>query len=139
MRTGNMLQAILNDRLQPVIVRRLARSGVQIFATNTSDREIPATPGIHKGLETSLPAEAAPSYVPEWDSQPDPAPGWSEPPLDSFFEQMQNTPAAFGLGVQASPASMGAATVPEFTFPELDSSGFILPNFDYFRSAEHWD
>ncbi|KAF7360501.1 Zn(2)-C6 fungal-type domain-containing protein [Mycena venus] len=138
MRTGNMLQAILNDRLRPVIVRRLAHSGVQIFAINTSDREISATPGIHEGLETGLPAEAAPS-VPEWDSQPDPAPGWSEWPLDGFFEQMQNTPAAFGLGVQASPASMGAAAVPELTFPELDSSGFLLPNFDYFRSPQLWD
>src|ERR1700712_1802444 len=42
MRTGNMLQAILNDRLRPVIERRLAHRGVQIFAATTLDREIPA-------------------------------------------------------------------------------------------------
>ncbi|KAF7353619.1 Zn(2)-C6 fungal-type domain-containing protein [Mycena venus] len=138
-RTGNMLQAILNDRLRPIIVRRLGHRGVQIFAATTSDREISAAPGMHEGHETDLLAEVTPPYIPEWDSQLDPAPGWSEPPLDSFFEQTQNAPAAFGFGVQASPASMGAAAVPEFTFPELDASGFLLPNFDYFCSLELWD
>ncbi|KAF7360500.1 Zn(2)-C6 fungal-type domain-containing protein [Mycena venus] len=139
MRTGNMLQATLNDRLRPVIVRRLAHRDVQIFTATTLDREIPTTSTMHKGHETGLPAEAALSYVPEWDSQLDPTPGWSEPPLDSFLEQMQNAPAAFGAGVQAFPASMGAATVPELTFPEPDPFGFLLPNFDYFRSLELWD
>ncbi|KAF7360479.1 Zn(2)-C6 fungal-type domain-containing protein [Mycena venus] len=139
MRTGNMLQAILNERLRPVIIRRLAHRGVQMFAATTLDREIPAAPGMDKGHETGLPAEAAPSYVSEWDSQLNPAPGWSEPPLDSFSEQMRNAPAAFGAGVQAFPASMGAATGPELTFPELDPFGFLLPNFDYFRSLELWD
>ncbi|KAF7360528.1 Zn(2)-C6 fungal-type domain-containing protein [Mycena venus] len=38
MRTSNMLQAILNDRLLPVITRRLAHRGVQIFAAATLDR-----------------------------------------------------------------------------------------------------
>ncbi|KAF7360524.1 Zn(2)-C6 fungal-type domain-containing protein [Mycena venus] len=142
-RTGNMLQAILNDRLRPVIIRRLAHRGVQMFTATTLDREIPAAPSMHKDHETGLPAEAASLYVPEWDSQLDPAPGWSKQPLDNFFEQMQNAPAAFGVGDQAFPASMGAAAVPELTFPELDTSGFLMPNFDYFRSPvwqqEPWD
>ncbi|KAF7360518.1 Zn(2)-C6 fungal-type domain-containing protein [Mycena venus] len=138
-RTGDMLQTILNDKLRPVIIRRLAHSGVQIFAAATLDNEISPAPGMHGGHQTSLPVEAAPSYVPEWDSQLDPSLGWSEPPLDRFFRQMQNAPAGFGVGVQASPAVMGAAAVPELTFPELDPSGFLLPNFDYFRSPELWD
>ncbi|KAF7360474.1 Zn(2)-C6 fungal-type domain-containing protein [Mycena venus] len=138
-RTGDMLQAILNDRLRPVIVRRLAHRGVQIFAATTLDSEIPAAPGMYKSHETALPAEAAPLYVSEWDSQLNPAPGWSEPPLDNFLEQIQNAPAAFGVGDQAFPASMGATAVPELTFPELDTSGFLMPNFDYFRSLELWD
>ncbi|KAF7360522.1 Zn(2)-C6 fungal-type domain-containing protein [Mycena venus] len=107
-RTGNMLQAILNNKIRPVIVRRLAHTGMQIFVA-TLDREIPPAPGMDEGNETGLPAEAAPSYVPEWDLQLDPARGWSKPPLDNFFEQIQNAPVAFGLGVQTSLASMGAA------------------------------
>ncbi|KAF7360527.1 Zn(2)-C6 fungal-type domain-containing protein [Mycena venus] len=130
MLTGNMLQAILNDKLRPVIIRRLAHRGVQMFTATTSDREVPAAPGM-EGHETGLPAEAASSYVPEWDSQLDTARGWSEPPLDNFF---QNAPAAFGLGAQASPAPMGADAILELNFPELDTSGFLSPNFDYFRS-----
>ncbi|KAF7360526.1 Zn(2)-C6 fungal-type domain-containing protein [Mycena venus] len=131
MRTGNMLQAILNDRLRPVITRRLAHRGVQIFAGATLDRAIPAAPAMPQGHETDLPAEAVPSYVPGWDLQLDTARDWPEPPFGSFFE---NAPAAFGLGVQAFPTLM----VPELTFPELDASGFLMPNFDYFRSPELW-
>ncbi|KAF7360375.1 Zn(2)-C6 fungal-type domain-containing protein [Mycena venus] len=135
----DMHRTIMNDRLRPVIARRLAHKDVQISATTSLDREISATPGMNEGHETGLPAEAASSYVPQWNSRLDPAPGWPEPPIDSFFEQMENPPTAFGLGVQASPASMGAAAVPGLTFPELDTSGFLLPNFEYFRSLELWD
>jgi len=130
-RTGDMLQAILNDRLRPAIVRRLAHRGEQIPAAATAKRQTPAVSGAVVGHE--LIREPAPSYAAGWDSRLDPAAGWSEPPLHpDFFAQMQNAPAPY-------PTVMGETAFPELAFPDLDTSGFLLPNFDYFRLPELWN
>ncbi|KAJ7255438.1 hypothetical protein B0H12DRAFT_532694 [Mycena haematopus] len=131
MRSGDMLQTILNDRLKPVITRRLAHRGELIPAAAASLPEIPAAVSALDAANR-LPTEPSPlftpSYAPEWDPQLDPAAAWSELLFDfNFFAQMENTSAA--LDVESSYPSLMSET----TFPEH------FQNSDTLRAPEQED
>ncbi|KAF8184156.1 hypothetical protein K438DRAFT_1598856 [Mycena galopus ATCC 62051] len=118
MRTGDMLQVILNQRLKPAIARRLARRGKQNSAAAASETQALSAAG--------APHEKNPSHNPsysETDSQLDPAAAWSDMLLDlNFFAQMQHTPAQLDLE---------SSYMHETTFPEFEMNGFFLPDSFY--------
>ncbi|KAF7370442.1 Zn(2)-C6 fungal-type domain-containing protein [Mycena sanguinolenta] len=113
-RSGDMLQSILNDRLKPVIARRMAERGELIPAAASPLAEPPAAVSGHH--ETSpQPAETtpfySPSHTPEWDPQLQP---WSELLFDfNFFAQMHNPQAASDVESSCQPM------MTETAFPEL--------------------
>ncbi|KAF7364977.1 Zn(2)-C6 fungal-type domain-containing protein [Mycena venus] len=88
-RSADILQAILNDRVRPLIARRLAHRGEPIpTAASTSYKETPTVvSGVGAPHETNFTSwtEPAPSYASEWAPQPYPAAGWPETPLDADF------------------------------------------------------
>ncbi|KAF7348377.1 Zn(2)-C6 fungal-type domain-containing protein [Mycena sanguinolenta] len=93
---------MLNDRLKPVITRRLVRRGEPIPAAATSLVETGQPAPVSNPEPDVLPGKSASSttsYAPEWDSQLDPASAWSEILGDlDFFAQMQVTTAEFDHG-----------------------------------------
>ncbi|KAF7364968.1 Zn(2)-C6 fungal-type domain-containing protein [Mycena venus] len=131
MRFADMLQAILNDRLRPLIARRFAHRREPISnAAGTSHKEPAVVLGADAPHEMNLSAwtEPAPSYPPEWAPQPYPA-GWSEPPMDeNFFARMQHAPSAFDV----------EHSYPEPAFSELDMNGFLLPDYG-FLAPQLWE
>ncbi|KAF8208173.1 fungal-specific transcription factor domain-containing protein [Mycena galopus ATCC 62051] len=143
-RTRDTLQAILNDRLKPVIARRLAHKGEQIPSLTTaattpssssSSSSSPPPPLLDEkplisfagenvtGLLTTMPA-------PTWNTTTQfVVPTWSQAPMD-FFAQTKN----------AAPASVfGAASLdPMDAFADIDMTA-LLPTIDYFGAPEFWE
>ncbi|KAF8216722.1 hypothetical protein K438DRAFT_1925784 [Mycena galopus ATCC 62051] len=147
-RSGDMLQTALDQRLKPIIARRLAQRGeliptanpiansppisapqqASVSALQPPPISIPHQPPMSAPQEPVLaPLESAPfytpSYAPEWDSQADPAGDWSELLFDfNFFLEMQSTSAAVDV---------------ELSYPIRSESAFpeVFQNFD-FRAPE---
>ncbi|KAJ6519005.1 hypothetical protein C8R45DRAFT_851626 [Mycena sanguinolenta] len=113
-RSGDMLQSILNDRLKPVIARRMAERGEQIPAAATPLAEPPAVSAHHERNTqlTELSPFSTPSpYAPEWEPQLEP---WSELLFDfNFFAQMHNPQATSDVEPSYQPM------MNETAFPEL--------------------
>ncbi|KAJ6510854.1 fungal-specific transcription factor domain-containing protein [Mycena sanguinolenta] len=122
-RTGDMLQAMLNDRLKPVIMRRLARRGYQTHAAEEMQNSSPT--GASRDTN-NLPAESITSHAPDWESwgsQLDPVTAWSELLLDlNFFAQLQNNS---NVGLSDANA-----------FPGVHTNTIFLPIPDFFRAPE---
>jgi hypothetical protein len=124
MRSGDMLQVILNDKLKPVIARRMAERGEPFPTAATPPGETPGVSGAGAPHEANLmPTEPPPSYVPSY------APDWDPLSLDfDFLAQMPNAPFASNAESSQSRSQTG--------FSELDMIGFF-PTFDTFRGPEH--
>ncbi|KAJ7818508.1 hypothetical protein B0H14DRAFT_2839171 [Mycena olivaceomarginata] len=124
MRSGDMLQVILNDKLKPVIARRMAERGEPFPTAATPPGETPGVSGAGAPHEANLmPTEPPPSYVPSY------APDWDPLSLDfDFLAQMPNAPFASNAESSQSRSQTG--------FSELDMIGFF-PTFDTFRGLEH--
>ncbi|KAJ6462423.1 hypothetical protein C8R45DRAFT_1026755 [Mycena sanguinolenta] len=128
-RTGDLLQSILDNRLKPVIMRRLGTRIEQIPSLlKDKPARIPdSDPLVHHVQANFFPAEpTAPSirsYAPNWNSQ-------LETPAEllDFFAQMEDTTA--GFDVHLSPTFMG-----ETAFPSLDMHGY-LPSSHSFHPIE---
>ncbi|KAJ6449074.1 hypothetical protein C8R45DRAFT_1045400 [Mycena sanguinolenta] len=127
-RTGDLLQSILDDRLKPVIMRRLGRRIEQIPSLlKDKPARIPdSDPLMHHDQANFFPTEPtapSPSYVPNWNSQ-------LEMPAEllDFFAQMEDTAA--GFDVHLSPTFMG-----ETAFPSLDMNEY-LPSSHSFHPIE---
>ncbi|KAJ7367181.1 fungal-specific transcription factor domain-containing protein [Mycena albidolilacea] len=124
MRSGDMLQVILNDKLKPAIARRMAERGEPFPTAAAPPRETPGVSGAGAPHEVNfMPTEPPPSYAPSY------APGWDPLSLDfDFLAQMQNTPVASNAESSQSRS--------QTCFSELDMNGFF-PTFDTFWGPEH--
>ncbi|KAJ7845918.1 hypothetical protein B0H13DRAFT_2094598 [Mycena leptocephala] len=114
-RTADVLQTVLNDRLMPVIARRLAQKGEQIPAVGPRRRL--RRPG---RAMCCLGLRRPPLVSPAWNPQLDQT--WAQAPVPS----------------QSSYPMSDNNLLIENVFPELDMSAF-LPNFGYFGAPELWD
>ncbi|KAF8216709.1 hypothetical protein K438DRAFT_1797691 [Mycena galopus ATCC 62051] len=140
-RSGDMLQTALDQRLKPIIARRLAQRGEQVPLAATPIADSPPVSAQQESPVSApqepilLPTESPPfyapsyapesSYVPESNSQVDPAAEWSELLFDfNFFVQMQSTSAA--VDVEPSYPMRSESAFPEvsqnydFRAPEQD-------------------
>jgi hypothetical protein len=145
-RTRDTLQAIVNDRLRPVLARRLAQKGEpassSAAATHSSSSsspsspspslsEKPAPPVTYAGepsLESILSTMPAPTYASSsWNPQ-QLVPSWTQSPID-FFAQTQNAPAATAFDAQS---------LYDSTFADVDMTA-LLPSIDYFPAQELWE
>ncbi|KAF7366740.1 Zn(2)-C6 fungal-type domain-containing protein [Mycena sanguinolenta] len=128
-RTRDALQAILNDKLRPVIARRLTAKEEQ--NPSASATTIPSfvplqKPSVDETAVNLLSTMPAPTYdTSGWDKLF--IPNWSQASLD-FFMQAHNAPAASAV---ESLNSMD-------TFADVDMSA-LLPNIDYFGAPELWE
>ncbi|KAK7048576.1 Zn(2)-C6 fungal-type domain-containing protein [Favolaschia claudopus] len=125
-RSAELLQAILDEKLKPVIDRRLALKGDQLLPVTRDPRQYEVPPmQAHPGGEV-LAAGDPPSG--EWVSSRDTAVGWSELPLDEdFMVQMQ---------VTSDPSSYRGTSS---YYHEFDSNGYLFSNLpDSFRAAEQY-
>ncbi|KAJ7151398.1 hypothetical protein C8R43DRAFT_886920 [Mycena crocata] len=113
MRTADILHSVFQDRLQPVIARRLANKG---------NRDATAVPSTNTYERNFFPAEVA-------GTPPDEAANsaWAQMPVD-FFAPLAPPGAA---------DEFGDVTFP-WTVPELDISGFLHPTLDCFTAPELW-
>ncbi|KAJ7201488.1 hypothetical protein B0H12DRAFT_1244230 [Mycena haematopus] len=126
-RSAEMLQAMLNDRLKPVIMRRLARQGMKQTLVAEETQDVSGT-GVSRETNIFSTESSFTPYTPEWDSQSDHATAWSELLLDSnFFAQIQNTPDV---------GSSDTLRRSETAFPEVEMNGVFLPIFDSLRAPE---
>ncbi|KAF7340810.1 Zn(2)-C6 fungal-type domain-containing protein [Mycena sanguinolenta] len=123
-RTGDMLQAMLNDRLKPTIMRRLARRSYQSHAVAEMQD---ASGAVASPAANSLSTGPTASHAHEWESQDfqlDPATAWSELLLDlNFFAQLQHTSDVGFSGATAS--------------SESDTNTVFLPILDSFHAPEN--
>lgn len=119
-RTGDVLLHVLNDKLRPVIERRLAHRGGQSAAAVTSSSQDSASivPGVDQ--PSLLPAE--PPII-DWNP---PNEEWAQTPLDLGF---------FAQSLPGDPFSVSCTG--ETAFPEL--AGFLLPTFDHLDAPELWE
>ncbi|KAJ6590939.1 fungal-specific transcription factor domain-containing protein [Mycena vulgaris] len=131
-RTGDILAALLQDKLKPVIARRLAHKGIRFAEAATPPETSSPAETQHSASELQetnlLPAdlELPASYTPYWNSQNELGSAWSQTPLD-FLTQSQDDAIAGFLSAEGN------------IFPELDTAGFLLPTFDFFGAPELWD
>ncbi|KAF7366737.1 Zn(2)-C6 fungal-type domain-containing protein [Mycena sanguinolenta] len=142
-RIRDTLQAILNDRLRPVIARRLAVKGEQIpsppviatppFPSLDNPSAVAAvtpslpsldSPSAGGNVESSLSTMPAPTYDTSGWNKPC-GPNWSPATLD-FFAQVQNAPAASAFGADILDA-----------FADADMTA-LLPNIEYFGAPDLW-
>ncbi|KAJ6588309.1 hypothetical protein B0H19DRAFT_203041 [Mycena capillaripes] len=144
-RTADILQALLSDRLRPIIARRLAQRGEQIYGMGAPDvsSSSSSSSASSSGSDSAphetprlpwVPAPApAPAYAaPEWNVVVQ-DPSWSQIPLD-FFAPTQPTLQRSASGSYP----LGVATGGDNAFPELNMTAF-LQNFDYFGAPELWE
>ncbi|KAJ7792640.1 hypothetical protein B0H14DRAFT_2930022 [Mycena olivaceomarginata] len=121
-RTGDILHTMLNDRLKPLIERRL---GEQIPAPDAGPTLSEWPAGLGAAGQHVLPVQH-----PYDNPNLDPAVGWSQ--SGDLSLQMQNGKAIFGI------ESSSAELIGE-TFPPLDTNKFLLPNLGYFGAPEFWE
>ncbi|KAJ7337434.1 hypothetical protein DFH08DRAFT_1014449 [Mycena albidolilacea] len=145
-RTRDTLQAIVNDRLRPVLARRLAQKGEQASSSAAATRsssssspsspspslsEKPAPPLTYAGepsLESILSTMPAPTYASSsWNPQ-QLVPSWTQSPID-FFAQTQNAPAATAFDAQS---------LYDSAFADVDMTA-LLPSIDFFPAQELWE
>ncbi|KAF8208170.1 fungal-specific transcription factor domain-containing protein [Mycena galopus ATCC 62051] len=127
MRTGDILRTMLNDRLKPIIGRRLGDSSI-LPMVRTSPT--PLDPPLERRV---LPGQPMPAYAPGWNPQVDPAAGWSQPGGVNFFSQMPDAQAVFGI--EASyPTPTG-----QTAFLDTDIDKFFLPDFGCLGAPELWE
>jgi hypothetical protein len=115
-RTGDILQALLHERLGPIITRRMAHKGVplEIAAATASLDGV----SVVDALDGSWSGELPP-YTPHWRE--------CDESLD-FFGPTHNTPG--GFGDFASEENM---------FTGLDMAAFSLPTLDSSGVTELWE
>ncbi|KAJ6463948.1 fungal-specific transcription factor domain-containing protein [Mycena sanguinolenta] len=139
-RIRDTLQAILNDRLRPVIARRLAIKGEQIpsvpatatpcFPSLDNPPAVAATTPCLRLLDANengaspLSTMPAPTYDTSGWNKPV-VPNWSPATLD-FFAQVQTAPATSVLGTDFLD-----------TFTDADMTA-LLPNIEYFGAPDLW-
>lgn len=145
-RTRDTLQAIVNDRLRPVLARRLAQKSEQASSSAAATRsssssspsspspslsEKPAPPLTYTGepsLESILSTMPVPTYASSsWNPQ-QLVPSWTQSPID-FFAQTQNAPAATAFDAQS---------LYDSAFADVDMTA-LLPNIDYFPAQGLWE
>ncbi|KAJ7253019.1 fungal-specific transcription factor domain-containing protein [Mycena haematopus] len=130
-RTRDTLQAILNDRLKPVIARRLAVKGERISPPAAAIPFSPPqeNPSVGENVTSTLSVMPAPTYdVSGWNNKPF-VPNWSQASLD-FFAQTQISSAAPLFGADSLD--------PMDAFADVDMTA-LLPNIDYFGAPELWE
>ncbi|KAK7048574.1 Zn(2)-C6 fungal-type domain-containing protein [Favolaschia claudopus] len=133
-RTGDLLQIILDDKLKPVITRRLgATKAGEVFAaigaapceSNSSPEPTPSWNSFHTGAAPSSYASVDPSSY-QWVPQLGAMSGWPDPmDPDFIFGQMQATLGNFEASAHSTLSEHGAAAfdINEFLFSNLDSFG----------------
>ncbi|KAJ7084052.1 hypothetical protein B0H15DRAFT_990723, partial [Mycena belliarum] len=136
-RAGDVLAAVLRDKLRPAIARRLAPKG---DATDSS-----SSAGTQATTSASSSPAAAGDVVPaagtkQQDKLSDPSPfytpGWvPQETVDAAWAQMQMPQDLPPQGQDTGPVPF----VGEWPFPEVDLSGFILPSFDFLGAPEMWE
>jgi hypothetical protein len=133
-RMRDTLQAILNDRLRPIIARRLSHKGGKIPTVTLSssppppEKPVPSFAGepIVAGVLSTMPA---PTYTTSTlASNALSVQNWSQS-ID-FFTQLQNVPAASAFGAES--------LYPGGGFADVDMTA-LLPNIDYFGAPELWE
>ncbi|KAF8208168.1 hypothetical protein K438DRAFT_1574876 [Mycena galopus ATCC 62051] len=136
-RTKDTLQAILNDRLKPVIARRLAHKTEQTSpapaaaASASSSSSPPSEEPANSHADEDVTSPLTTMPAPAWNTTDLAIPSWPQVPMD--FMQPQNaalpTPASvFGA------ESLGAIDA----FTDVDMTA-LLPNIDYFGAPEFWE
>ncbi|KAJ6463952.1 hypothetical protein C8R45DRAFT_504466 [Mycena sanguinolenta] len=125
-RTRDALQAILNDKLRPVIARRLAVKGEQVQSASSLPLQNPSAAQTVTGPLSTMPALTT-DDTSMWNKLP--VPDWSQASLD-FFAQTQDAPAASAFSVDALTSTD--------TFADVDMTA-LLPNIDYFGAPELWE
>ncbi|KAJ7698186.1 hypothetical protein B0H14DRAFT_3037766 [Mycena olivaceomarginata] len=127
-------EAILNDRLRPIIARRLSHKGEQIPTVTLSssspppEKPVPSFAGepIVAGVLSTMPA---PTYTTSTlASNALSVQNW--PQSIDFFTQLQNVPAASAFGAES--------LYPGGGFADVDMTA-LLPNIDYFGAPELWE
>ncbi|KAJ7764606.1 fungal-specific transcription factor domain-containing protein [Mycena maculata] len=133
-RSGNILHAVLHDKLRPIILRRLA----------------------HKGLEPT--AVVMPTPPPDASASPSPRPrpfsdigDLNEPSMFTALAPERNLPSQLALEWSQMPVDYSAPpsdggyfgdTLNQLAgqnmFPALDASG-VFPTFDPFGAPELWE
>ncbi|KAJ7130304.1 fungal-specific transcription factor domain-containing protein [Mycena epipterygia] len=124
-RTGDILGHLLNDKLRPVIARRLAHRGGQSAAAVVSSSQDNAS--VARGARPGNPDQPSllPVEPPTIDWNP-PDEEWAQMPLDLGF---------FAQSLPGDPYSESCTG--ETAFPEL--AGFLLPTFDRLDAPELWE
>ncbi|KAJ6449065.1 hypothetical protein C8R45DRAFT_147581 [Mycena sanguinolenta] len=124
-RTGDLLQFILDNRLKPVIMRRVGSRIEQIPSLlKDQSAKIPdSDPLVHHDQANFFPTEPpapSPSYVPNWNSQ-------LETPAEllDFFAQMEDTTA--GFDVHLCPTFLG-----ETALPLLDMNAYLPSSHSFY-------
>ncbi|KAJ7084057.1 hypothetical protein B0H15DRAFT_911499 [Mycena belliarum] len=143
-RTGDILAAVLRDKLRPVIARRLAPRGVQPAGDATDSPSSAGTQATTSACSSPAPAgdvvPAAGTKQQDKLSDPSPfyTPDWVVPQeeVDAAWAQMQ---MPLDLPPQGRD-NVSGPFVGECPFPELDLSGFLLPTFqDFLGGPEMWE
>jgi hypothetical protein len=127
-RTADILAAVLRDKLQPVIARRLAHKGTRDFQAATSSLSgSQDSASVLYDVDVGEPeetdfflADLATSYPLDWNSQNQTTSQWSQTPL--------------GFSTQS-----GSSVAGERAYPELDMTGLLLPNFGLIGAPELWE
>jgi RimJ/RimL family protein N-acetyltransferase len=114
---------MLNDRLKPLIERRLSEQ-IPAADTGPTHSEWPAGPG-------AAGQHVFPVQNPYHNPNSDPAVGWSR--SGDLSLQIQNGQAVFGN--ESSPAEL----VGDTALPPLDTNKFLFPNLGYFGAPEFWE
>ncbi|KAJ7178072.1 fungal-specific transcription factor domain-containing protein [Mycena filopes] len=132
-RMGDILHAVLHDKLRPIIERRLTYKGVDITPFLAADSESSSQYVVAAGVDgPDPPTEPAPSsdalnWNPPYDAEAD-IMDWAQ--ISRDFVAPSNIPAV--------PGSVSFANDYMHMFPELDTSGFIIPTFDLFGAPDLW-
>ncbi|KAJ7159997.1 fungal-specific transcription factor domain-containing protein [Mycena crocata] len=127
-RTGDVLHALLHDRLGPIITQRLAHIGVPLSiaaATAPLRHAYTSIPSDRNGDgEGASGFELPPPYTPDWSSRPEYGEWpWTQPILNLLLPSQSSQQAPAGLGKSIPSFPLGAGNL----FSELDDmAGFNL-------------
>ncbi|KAK7042501.1 Zn(2)-C6 fungal-type domain-containing protein [Favolaschia claudopus] len=122
-RTANLLHWILNDKLRPVVSRRLAQTKEQNVLGGRTPSQVESQRGSMPLIPT--PPPAMPSYTSPLNQRPSPIAN----EIRDFFTELQDARTS-----SDPDASYGESLM---AFPGLDMDRFLLPN--YLGAWEHQD
>lgn len=132
-KTGDILRAVLEEKLRPIIARRLGPKRLEDFtpAGTPELSSAPFPPATDAPYAGSLSLADAPAYPADWNPNPHTELGgedWTRMPLHFFVQSQNQSDAAGGFVPALYPGPLAGQT--GNTFPELDTSGF-LPTSEY--------